>query len=72
MLDFKLCYVTLLSRRLEYQDRLILLERFIDVFKQCKQSFDNKSLQLVSIIKSNLINKLNTIYKRVVSRESIY
>jgi len=29
-------------------------------------------LQLVSIIKNNLINKLNTIYKKVVSRKSIY
>jgi len=26
----------------------------------------------VSIIKNNLINKLNTIYKKVVSKESIY
>jgi len=30
------------------------------------QLLDNKSLQLVSIIESNLIDKLNTIYKRVV------
>ncbi len=59
--------VTLLSRRLEYQDRLVLLERSVDVFRQCKQLLDNKSLQLVSIIESNLIDKLNTIYKRVVS-----
>jgi len=29
-------------------------------------------LQLVSIIENNLINKLNTIYKKVVSRKSIY
>ncbi len=26
----------------------MLLKRFVDVFKQCKQSFDNKSLQLNS------------------------
>jgi len=29
-------------------------------------------LQLVSIIENNLINELNTIYKKVVFRESIY
>ena len=56
----------LLSRQLEYQSRLIFLKKFIDIFRQCKQLFDNKSLQLVLIIESNLIDKLNTIYKRVV------
>ncbi len=64
--------VTLLSRQLEYQNRLILLEKSVDVFRQCKQLLDNKRLQLVSIIENNLINKLNTIYKRVVSKKSIY
>ncbi len=64
--------VTLLSRQLEYQNRLILLKRSIDIFRQYKQLFDNKKLQLVSIIESNLIDKLNTIYKRVVSKRSIY
>jgi len=64
--------VTLLSRQLEYQDRLILLEKSVDIFRQYKQLLDNKRLQLVSIIESNLINKLNTIYKRVVSKKSIY
>jgi len=48
------------------------LERFVDVFRQCKQLLDNKNLQLVSIIENNLINKLNTIYKKVVSKRSIY
>jgi len=42
------------------------LKKFVDIFRQYKQLLDNKSLQLVSIIESNLINKLNTIYKRVV------
>jgi len=56
----------LLFRRLEYQSRLILLKKSVDVFRQCKQLLDNKSLQLVSIIENNLIDKLNTIYKRVV------
>jgi len=64
--------VTLLSRQLEYQDRLVLLERSVDIFRQYKQSLGNKSLQLVLIIENNLIDKLNTIYKRVVSRKSIY
>ena len=49
-----------------------MLKRFVDVFRQCKQSFNNKNLQLVSIIKNNLINELNTIYKEVVFREFIY
>ena len=40
-----------------------MLKRFIDVFRQCKQLLNNKILQFVSIIKSNLINKFNTIYK---------
>ncbi len=61
-----LSFVTLLSRQLEYQNRLVLLERSIDVFRQCKQLLDNKSLQLVLIIENNLIDKLNTIYKKVV------
>jgi len=51
---------------------LVLSEKFVDVFKQYKQLLDNKSLQLVSIIENNLINKLNTIYKKVVSKKSIY
>ncbi len=62
----------LLSRQLEYQNRLILLKRFVDVFRQCKQLLDNKSLQLVSIIENNLIDKLNTIYKKVVFLEDLY
>ncbi len=68
----KLEYITLLSRQLEYQNRLILLKRSVDIFRQYKQLFDNKRLQLVSIIENNLIDKLNTIYKRVVSKRSIY
>ena len=38
--------VTLLSRRLEYQGRLVLLERSVGVFRQCKQPLSNKGLQL--------------------------
>ncbi len=45
---------------------MVLLKRSVDVFRQCKQSLGNKDLQLVSIIESNLIDKLNTIYKKVV------
>jgi len=61
-----LSIVTLLSRRLEYQGRLVLLERFVGVFRQCKQSLGNKGLQLVSMIGGNLIDELNTIHKKVV------
>jgi len=64
--------VTLLSRRLEYQGRLVLLERSVGVFRQCKQSLGNKGLQLVSMIGGNLIDELNTIHKGVVSKGSIY
>jgi len=64
--------VTLLSRRLEYQGRLVLLERSVGVFRQCKQSLDNKSLQLVSMIEGNLIDELNTIHKGVAFRSYIH
>ncbi len=29
-------------------ERVMLLERFVDVFRQCKKSLDNKKLQLSS------------------------
>ncbi len=50
----------------------MLLKRFVDVFRQRKQSLDNKGLQLSSRnSKSRLKINLNTIHKKVVF-ENLY
>ncbi len=50
----------------------MLLKRFIDIFGQCKQLFDNKRLQLSSC-NNKLKLKINyTIYKKVAFKNYIF